>query len=91
MQLTQTAHFEARVRQRGIRSDVVDTILDFGSCRRVGGADSYFMDKTARAMARSALGAKAYAQLEHQLDLYIIAGDDGSLVTVAHRLQRCKH
>jgi hypothetical protein len=48
-------------------------------------------DKTARAKARSTLGAKAYPQLEHQLDLYIIVGDDRRLVTVAHRPKRCKH
>lgn len=89
--MMETAHFEARARQRGVRSEVVDAILDFGSCRRVAGADSYFMDKNARLLAKSALGAKAYARLEHQLDIYVIAGDDGRLVTVAHRLHRCKH
>jgi len=83
-----TAHFETRMRQRGVRREVVNAIVDFGRCCRVRGADSYFMDKSSRIRARSLLGAKVYARLEPFLDLYVIASDEGSLVTVAHRMRR---
>lgn len=38
--MPQTAHFETRMRQRGIRKEVVNTVLEYGRCNRVGGADS---------------------------------------------------
>jgi len=83
----ETAHFEARLRQRGVRKEVVDAILEYGSSHRVRGAESYCMDKRARAKARKALGKKAYARLESRMNIYIIASDRGSLLTVAHRLR----
>ncbi|MGO7358872.1 hypothetical protein [Rhizobium ruizarguesonis] len=89
--MTQTTHFETRMRQRGVRNEVVNAILEYGRCSRVRGADSYYMDRSSRMRARDELGAKTYARLEPQLDLYVVASDDGSLVTVAHRLRRYKH
>jgi hypothetical protein len=89
--MVQTAHFKARMQQRGVRDKVVDIILEYGRCSRVRGGESYYMDKSSRVRARDELGSKAYARLEPQLDLYVVANDNGSLVTVAHRLRRYRH
>lgn len=49
------------------------------------------MDRASRLRARVELGKANYAKLEAKLDIYVVASDDGSLVTVAHRLRRYKN
>ena len=79
-----TAHAEGRLRQRGIRHEVVDIILDFGSAIPNNGATVIHMDK--KALIR-------YLKFADPPDLQIVSKlkktylieRDGRLLTVAHK------
>ena len=83
-----TRHAQTRFQQRGIRPEVISTILAYGRQRRRYGADVYFMDGSSRKRARSELGRAAYAKLADRLDAYLVMADDGQIVTAAIRLRR---
>lgn len=83
-----SAHASARMRQRGIQGEVVETLFAYGRVRRSRGADIYFMDRGARERARDDIGPKNFAQLEKSLDTYLVVAEDGTLVTTARRLRR---
>lgn len=85
-----TAHAQTRIQQRGIPKDAVEALLAYGNTRRHHGADIYYLDKPARLRAAIALGSGRYQKIEKALDTYLVVGDDGSIVTAAHRLQRLK-
>ncbi|MDI9846468.1 hypothetical protein QM467_00180 [Rhodoblastus sp. 17X3] len=85
-----TRHAEMRCQQRGVRPEVVATLLDYGRSVRRHGADICFMDRSARRRARNALGADAYARVADRLDGYLVVADDGQIITVAPRLKRLK-
>lgn len=83
-----SAHAERRSNQRGIRHNIVELLLDFGtSVINREGCEVIFMDKKARCAAKKALGKK-YAQLERALDAYLVVGSDGTLITCGHRTRR---
>lgn len=85
-----TAHAQTRLQQRAIPHEAVETLLAYGeSCRR-GGADVYFLSKTSRSRAMSALGRERYKRLSRALDTYLVMSDDGQLITAAHRRHRLK-
>ncbi|MHA3793041.1 hypothetical protein [Sphingomonas sp. YL-JM2C] len=83
-------HARSRSQQRSIRPEAIDAILAFGASRRRGGADVYFLDRDARTRAERELGADRYRRLGKLLDSYVVMGDDGTLITVAHRYHRLK-
>lgn len=85
-----THHATARIQQRGIPYAAVDAILAYGRRRRHQGADVYFLDKESRARMAQAIGPKTYSKLERSLNSYLVVGDDGVIVTAAHRLGRLK-
>ena len=85
-----TRHAETRCQQRGIRGEVVETLLDFGRCRTRHGAEVYFMDRAARERARTVLGRRRYSQVADRLDAYVVVGEDGQVITAAKRLGRLK-
>lgn len=85
-----TTHAQTRLQQRGIPQDAVDALLAYGNTKRHHGADVYFLDKPARSRAAAALGAGRYRRLEKALSAYLVVGDDGSIITAAHRLRRLK-
>ncbi len=85
-----TAHAQNRLQQRAIPAEAVDTLLAYGERRRGGGADVYFLDRSARARAATALGQEQYNRLERSLNTYLVLADGGSLITAAHRRQRLK-
>ncbi len=85
-----TRHAEARCQQRGIRSEVVDTLMAYGRRRTRHGADVYFMDRTTRERARADLGRTGYSRIADQLDAYLVVSDDGQVITAAKRLRRLK-
>jgi hypothetical protein len=85
-----TNHAQARCQQRGIPQEAVDALLAFGNTRRHHGADVFYLDKRARAQAAAALGERRYRRIEKALDSYLVVGDDGRIITAAHRLQRLK-
>ena len=85
-----TAHAQARLQQRAIPEEAVDILLAYGERRRRGGADVYFLTRSARQRCQVALGRKAYNKLSRSLDTYLVMSDDGQLITAAHRHHRLK-
>ena len=85
-----TAHGAARCRQRGIRHEVVDLLLDYGQQGRHHGADVIYMNKKARLQARRELGRRMFARIADRLDAYLVVSDDGAVITGAPRLRRLK-
>jgi hypothetical protein len=79
-----TRHAEVRRQRRGIRPEVVATLLDYG--RR--GAELCFMDRSARLRAKSAPGRDACARVADRLGGYVLVADDGDIITAAPRLKR---
>lgn len=87
-----TVHAEARANQRGIRHNVIDLLLAFGArAPAESGCQYIYMDHAARRAARKDLGRVAYAKVERALDAYLILGDNGWIVTCAHRNARVRH
>jgi hypothetical protein len=84
-----TAHAQRRSQQRSISSDVIDALLSYGERQRHQGADVYYLTKSARRRCAGALGDR-YRRLEKRLDSYVVVSDDGTVITVARRLQRLK-
>lgn len=85
-----TAHAQARLQQRGIPAEAVNALLAYGNSRCHLGADVYFLDKQARSRAKAALDPNIFFRIEKALDAYLVVGDDGVVITAAHRLQRLK-
>jgi hypothetical protein len=85
-----TRHAEIRCQQRGIRPEVVATLLEFGRRERRHGAEVCFMDRTARRRAEQALGHVAYARVADRLGRYLVVADDGQIITAAPRRKRFK-
>ena len=87
-----TYHSTARCQQRGISSDAVDVLINFGKWKYVkGGSRAYYMDKKTRKKAEARMGKARYKKIESQLDCFAIVTDDQIAVTVAHRLGRSRN
>lgn len=87
-----THHARARLQQRGIPSEVLTRLLDFGREEHDhrGGRIVYF-DRQARARLQRALGSDTYKRIEHHLDAYAVVGGGGEVITVGHRTHRINH
>lgn len=74
-----TGHARARMRQRGIRAEALEALLEFGRVRHLNsrGRSIVYLDKAARAWVGE-VGGRAYA----------ILGRDGRVITVGHRYRR---
>ena len=86
-----TAHARARMQQRGIRSDALEALLDFGSARHLHskGREFVFFDKKARSRLENADPAAA-READRLRRTYAIVGSDGTVITVRHRCRRVK-
>ena len=76
-----TRHAEVRCQQRGIRQEVVQTLLVYGRQGHRHGAEVYFMDREARMRARAGLGKRSYAKVADRLNAYLVVADDGGIIT----------
>jgi hypothetical protein len=85
-----TAHAQARCQQRAVRRDAIEKILDHGRPARVGGAESYFLDKAGRRRLREDLGECGFRAIERWLNAYVVVADDGRIITVARRIRRLR-
>ena len=86
-----SAHARTRMQQRGIRSDVLEALLAFGSERHLRGqrCDIVFFDKKAKKrLAKGNPGAVREAG--KFIRTYAILGSDGTVVTVGHRFRRVR-
>ena len=84
-----TAHAQARMQQRGIRSDALEALLAFGSERYLHskGREVLFFDKKARRRLANAAPAAA-REAERLQRTYAILDSDGTVITVGHRYRR---
>jgi hypothetical protein len=81
-----TAHAEERIQQRGIPPMVIDLLMQFGSASRSDGAERLMFDKLARKRLRRHLGGdRGLKVLERWLNVYAVIGDNGQVVTAAHK------
>lgn len=86
-----TAHARARMQQRGIRPDVLEALLDFGSARYLHdrGRELVFFDKKAKQrLAKASLAAAREAERLERT--YAILASDGAVITVGHRFRRVR-
>lgn len=56
-----------------------------------GGADVFSLDRKGSKAVRSYLGPASFRGIENRLDVYVVLGDGGAVVTAAHRLNRLKN
>lgn len=84
-----THHARARLQQRGIRREVLDHLLAYGSERHDHrGGVIVHMDKAARRRVAAAGDAAAKAALARLRRTYAVVRGDGGIVTVGHRYRR---
>lgn len=84
-----THHAAARLQQRAIPPFIIELLERFGSVMRCGGAEQLFFDKAARKrLERHMGGRRSFRHVEPWLNVYVVIGDNGNLVTVAHRSRR---
>lgn len=84
-----TQHAEARMQQRGIRSTIVESLLDYGTIMYDHrGAALVFFDRKAKTRLLRNVGRARYRVMEKQLNTYAVVSHDGSVVTVGHRSKR---
>lgn len=81
-----TTHAEKRIQQRGIPPMVVDLLMRFGSASRCDGAERFMFDKNARNRLRQHLGGdRGLKIIDRWLNVYVVIGDNGQVVTAAHK------
>ena len=81
-----TVHARERLQQRAIPPFIVDLLQRFGSSMRCGGAERLFFDKAARRRLKDYLGGtRGLRAIETWLGVYMVLGDNGLVVTVAHQ------
>lgn len=90
--VTLTRHAGTRLQQRGIKSEAVARLLEFGSVEfdHMGGRIFYF-DKRSWRRLEKALGERGAPCAEHLDGIYAVVGDDGAVITVGHRQRRILH
>jgi hypothetical protein len=85
--MNQTYHADTRLQQRAIPRFMVELL--FGSEMRCGGADRPFFDKASiKRLQRHMGGRRSLRHIEPWMSVYIVVGDNGRLVTAAHRTKR---
>lgn len=81
-----TIHAETRLQQRGIPPMVIDLLMQFGSASRCGGAERLMFDKSALKRLRRHLGRdRGLKLIDRWLNVYAVIGDNGQLITTAHK------
>jgi hypothetical protein len=84
--MSYTHHAVQRMQQRAIPPMIVDLLERFGSSMRSIGAERLFFDKAACRRLRAHLGGeRGLKSFESWLNVYIVIGDDGQLITVARQ------
>jgi len=84
-----TTHAEKRIQQRGIPPMVIDLLMQFGSASRCDGAERFMFDKLARKRLRRHLGGdRGLKVIDRWLNVYAVVGDNGQVVTAAHKHSR---
>lgn len=80
-----TTHAQARMRQRGIAMQVVETLALYGKRRHAAGAVRIDFNKRARARVAQAISLASMP--DHLFNTYLIMNGD-KLISVGHRTKR---
>jgi hypothetical protein len=84
-----SGHARDRLQQRAVPPFVLELLQRFGSSMRCGGAERIFFDKAARRRVKDYLGgSRGLRAVESWLGVYMVLGDNGRVVTVAHQERR---
>lgn len=83
-----TKHARRRTKERCINPSAIDIIIRDGISTRSRGGDSYFFNKSSRHRLRQKLGKSEYQAIERWLNVYVVVGDNGQVITAAWRTQR---
>lgn len=87
--MSHTSHAEERLQQRAIPPFMVELLERFGSEMRCSGADRLFFDKAAVKRLQRHIGdRRSLRHVERWLNVYIVIGDNGRLVTAARQTRR---
>jgi hypothetical protein len=79
-------HAAVRTQQRCIPQVIVDALQDWGDCIHAGaGAFSYFFSKRSWGRFCAYLGVEA-KRFERYRNAYVVAANDGTVITVCWRL-----
>jgi hypothetical protein len=63
-----------------------DLLMQFGSASRCGGAERLMFDKSAlKRMRRHLGGDRGLKLIDRWLNVYAVIGDNGQLITAAHK------
>ena len=91
-ELNASVHACSRLQSRAIPAFVIDLLYRLGASVRCEGAERLFFDGRSRKALRGALGGKrGMRTIEPWLNVYAVVGDNGRLVTAAHRTKRMPH
>lgn len=83
-------HASHRIQQRAIPELAIDLLMRFGANERAGkGVSKFYFDKAARRKLEAYAGPAAAALNQH-LNLVVVIGDDGTIITAAHRTERIR-
>jgi len=84
-----TAHAQRRLQQRAIPPIVIDLLLNYGELKYDHqGAGIYFFDNKWKGHVRNILRQNGLTQIDHCLDAYLVANNQGNVVTVGHLSRR---
>jgi len=87
-----TTHAARRLQQRAIPGFVVELLESFGTASRCGDAEKLLFDNAARKRLKQHLGGDRNMKIiEPWLGVYMVLGDNGRCVTVAHQTRRRRH
>lgn len=86
-----TQHAQARMQQRGIPTEIVEQLVDFGRVTHDhhGGRIVWF-DRASRMRLQREYGRTFYRSVEKHLDAYAVLDREGRVVTVGHRFRRIR-
>lgn len=86
-----SVHGARRMRQRSIPPRVIELLERFGSECRCGGAYSLYFDKAARRRMQDHFDSSGMPKwLGAWLNVYMVVGDNGRIVTAAYRTTRLR-
>ena len=83
-------HANRRMQQRCISLRGVDAVISYGEEHRTQSGFIYFLGKRECRRLRRTLSPAQAREIEQYRDYYVIAGDDGTIVTVGHRTRRIR-
>lgn len=90
--VTKTKHFSQRIQQRGITVAVVQALYKYGECHSSrNGVDSLVFTKAALIEIRNEHGSILHNACEKRRNAYIIASENGTLITVARSYRKTVH